>query len=225
MKKTLLDYMIERFGKDLPLKKMDATGPVITISRQKGCGATFIAQELVKRISDYSDNSWRYINRELLNETALELGLDLEGVKSKIQKKDESFIEGFFTSLSRTYKEEGTNVKRILKHLVQTVAEDGNAVIVGRGGAAIASNIKMSLHVQLFADIEYRKQVLELKKNSKLTISEINSLDSKRQNVLSSFSHKDSDRQLFDIIINTERFTPEAIVDIILKASKMKGII
>lgn len=226
MKKSLMDYMSERFSNahKSEVKKKDL-GPVITISRQKGCNASLIAEKLTKRISEHYNTGWSWINKELLNETATALGLNLEDVKAKVKLKNESFIEAFFSSLSQTYKEDRDNVKRSLRHIIRTVAEDGKTIIVGRGGAAVAADLEKSLHVQLFADKRYRLEFIKCNsKRKSLTLKEMLEIDAKRSDLLHYFYKEQDTKQLFDIIINTQRFTPDAIVEIIFKAARMKGL-
>ena len=75
----------------------------------------------------------------------------------------------------------------ILQQMLQQIAEEGNAVIVGRGGQYLLRDYKDVFHVLLVADLEDRVQFMEERYNLSLkkALQVVNRQDKRRQNYLS----------------------------------------
>ena len=84
MQGDLLNYLKKKYEETL-LKKT-GPGPVITLSREYGCPAKVIAQKLSEVLSNHLDKSgmkysWKWYNKEILDESARQLQLDPSKIK------------------------------------------------------------------------------------------------------------------------------------------------
>ena len=71
MKQDLLQYMESR-SKKLN-KDIELGGPLVTISREKGCPGNSIADKLAKALRNKGKQDWRWVNKEIIEESAKEL--------------------------------------------------------------------------------------------------------------------------------------------------------
>ena len=79
MSNLLENYLSKRgTAKEVSKKNIAALGgPVITISRQVGCNAVMLAEQIAARLnSEKSDIKWKVISKEIFQESAKELNMD-----------------------------------------------------------------------------------------------------------------------------------------------------
>jgi len=110
--------------------------------------------------------------------------------------------------------------------VVISFAFQGHKIIIGRGGAALNQDFKNAIHVKLFASPDWRVQKVQdkfhiTKEEAKKQIIEI---DEKRQAMIDSFFKKEADNSIFDLIINSARYSIDEIAEIIANAMELKKI-
>lgn len=233
MENKLFEYMNRRVsGNFTPINVKKEAGPVITISRQTGCGARSIAlilcDELNKRRQvANSENKWKYINREILQEAAEQLNLDPKEVEHIITDKDRGIMDQIVEALSAHSHKSDQKIMKTVQEVIKQFGTLGNVVIIGRGGAGICSDIKLSLHVKLVAPAEWR--IAEIARRldfSKAYATEyVQKRDGERELLVSRFWGKKPDSTTYDVQINCSRFTGKQIADSILQMAAIKGII
>ena len=117
-------------------------------------------------------------------------------------------------------------VRKTLMNVIASFADEGHAIIVGRGGVAIARDIKKSLHVSLQAPLKWRVEKVSKKRN--MPIKEVEKIakeiDNKRKLLIDYFYGKKTDNSIFDIVISNMTLTEDEIVNTILELMKMKKI-
>ncbi len=233
MENRLFEYMNRRIGGDfIPSGIIKETGPVITISRQTGCGASKIAwsicEELNKnRTSGKTENKWSFINREILQESAQQLNLDPQALKHVINDKDRGIMDQIVDALSsRTHKSDQKILKTV-QEVIRQFGKNGKVVIVGRGGAAICRDIKRSLHIRIEAPEEWRiAEIVKRLDFSKAFATEyIRKQDAERELLVTKLTGKKPDNMIYDVEINRSRFTEKELVDTILHIAAIKGLI
>ena len=233
MKNRLFEYMNSRISGDInPAGRMKEAGPLITISRQTGCGASQIAwllcQELNKRkTSAKSGGKWNMISREILQKSAEELNLDQESLKHALSDKDRGIMDQIIEALSTHAHKSDQKIFKTIQDVIMKFGNSGNVVIVGRGGAGFCSDIKQALHVRLEAPEEWRIETIAKRLDfSKAFATEyVNKNDSDRDlRVTRIIGHK-PDHSIYDVAINRSRFTEQEIVETIIQLATIKGLI
>jgi cytidylate kinase len=101
--------------------------------------------------------------------------------------------------------------------------ERGNVLIIGRGGQAILEEKPDVLHVRMVAPIEDRVRRLQEREN--LTAPQARRLaterDRAKEEYLRTFYSIDpSDASMYDLVVNTRKFSMDTAVDLIITLAK-----
>jgi cytidylate kinase len=139
---------------------MESTRSVLTISHQYGSGGSRIARELGRRLG------WSVWEKEIVRKIASQYKVAEEYVEAKDERVD-SFIErmvGLFGmgGFESTYEIPpplwltDAQLARMTRTIIEEVAKEGNAIIVGRGGNLVLANHPRAVHVFLLAPLEVR---------------------------------------------------------------------
>lgn len=107
------------------------------------------------------------------------------------------------------------------------MADEGNKIIVGRGGVAITKDIPKSLHIFMEAPLEWR--ALRISERHDLSIEDAkkfcNKVDRKRTEFRNFYHGKDTDYTRYDIRLNAMTLSVDEMADIIIAALKIRKII
>lgn len=224
MPNNLLSYFEQRFEREKT--KSVKSGPFITISRQTGCNGTAIAKDLVKALKSYNQ-SWKYINKEVLQESANQLKLNPSQIKYVFESRKTSHADEVIAAFSNRYYKNDKIVRKTIAEVLQHYALNGNVIIVGRAGVATTKNIPHGLHLRLIAPYEWR--VNELKKRNEFEDKDVASFiklhDQKKKNLIEDFSKVEISQIEFDLTINCATFSRHQIIELIINALKMRNII
>jgi cytidylate kinase len=173
---------------------------VITISRQFGAGG----MSLGRKVADMLDYS--FFDEEIIQLVAQKARVSPDWVRS-IEKEAGGKLHKLINTLiprnvvdrilddQRGYIDEEIYVDLLIQ-IVTKVAEEDNAVILGRGGQYILKGRPGVFHVLLVADMDHRVGFVEAKYNltpSQATQS-VYSQDKKRINLYRKFNKTDYDR-------------------------------
>jgi cytidylate kinase len=156
----------EQLKKKPPLEQR----PTITISRQFGAEAYPLAEILQDLLQKKTGDSWTIFDKSLIEKVSRETALSEHfltnlGDASKIFDALLTMLPGMRTH-SDAYK--------ILSHYIIRIALDGNAIIIGRGGAALTQHLSHCFHFRLEAPLEYR--IRSIQKRLGITYDEAKSL-------------------------------------------------
>jgi cytidylate kinase len=230
MKVDLSKYKEEWYKED-PAKNI-FPGPVVTISRELGCPAKKVAcklsDELNKIKSNKSkDHEWRWISKEILNESAKALNVDCEQIEHVFKYKNRNVLEDLLLAQSKDYYKSDLKIRTTIAKVIRGFANNGNAIIVGRGGVAITRDIPKSLHILLEAPPEWRTVRTSAKHNMTLeqARSYAQSIDKKRNQFRDFFQGKGNDYTRFDMKFNCMTLEIDEIVQIIIAALKARELI
>ena len=203
-------------------------GPVITISRDVGCPAKKIARELTDAINKKRKrNKWCWVSKEILAESADQLGLHPDEIQYVFDYKKKGIVEEIIAAQTRKYYRSDKKIRNTIGKVIKRIAETGNVIIVGRGGAAIANDIKNSLHIKLIADIKWRaKNVGKIRDmNIDDAIKFTLDYDKKRKIFLDYYWGKPSNHSIFDLIYNCSTMSSEEIVTSIIHILERRKIL
>jgi len=230
MKVDLSKYL-EDWYKDDPAKNI-YPGPVITISRELGCPAKEVACKLAERLDKEKtkkskEQPWRWISKEIMDESAKQLNVDYDQIEHVFDYKSRGVFEDILLAHSKDYYKSDLKIRTTIAKVIRNFANQGNAIIVGRGGVAIARDIPLSLHLMLEAPLEWRAARVTVK--HEMTIEQARSyaqsIDKKRARFRDYFQGKGNDYTRFDLRINCMTLSIDEITDIIVGAVKTRKIL
>lgn len=127
--------------------------PTITLSREFGCEAFPVAEELVKLCEKISGEPWLLVDISLLDAVAKEHHIP-ENVMLSLGQKPR-WLDEMFATLSPHWKTDADYYKLLCEQVVM-IATAGNAVFVGLGAAIITKSMANCFHFRLIADHEFR---------------------------------------------------------------------
>lgn len=203
---------------------------VITISRELGSEGDKIADLLCQELG------CKRVDKALLIEIARETGVDVEMVlaKERAFAKKARLISSQLTSLytkQPTAFERGHNLddetyRQVVRQALERFAEQGDAIIVGRGGQMVLRGWPTALHVHLHASPELRAQRL----GQRLDISEqdakrriAQSDEQKRQYIRHMHNNANwKDLKHYHLAINTDHIPPETAAETIVVAARYR---
>lgn len=133
--------------------------PFITISREYGCMAYRLGERLAEALNaQHPESHYTVFDREALEALVADDAIRHDVINS-LSERTRGVIEDWVRRLIADTRPES----RIYRHLAETlcsIAAGGDAIIIGRGGAAITRQMPGGIHVRLIAPIEWRIQNL-----------------------------------------------------------------
>jgi len=228
MKDILYQYMKERYQLEEMGKPQDKpSGPVITISRECGCYAINMANQLVEKLSKLTGEKWTVLTKEILVEAAEKLELHPKQIEYVFESKEKSTWDDVFAAMSNKYYKSDKQIKKTIADVVQAMAKRGNCIIIGRGGVILTQDIEKSLHLKLQAPLEWRATQLQKKHGGSLNEMQIyaRTVDSKREIFRNFFNKQPLELGHFDIVFNSMKLEDEIIVNTTLEVLKAKKMI
>ena len=195
-------------------KKEKANISVITVSRQPGSGGSEIAAKLSETLG------FMLFDREILHQMADSAKID-ERVLETLDEKGLNVLEETIATL---VEERHLWPDQYLKHLMKvigTICEHGNAIIVGRGANFILP-ARESLRLRFVAPLDRR--IKTVMKEKDLSEDDAKRLIFQAESDRRAFARKYfytsiDDPTCYDMIINTEKISPEQVI------AAIKGII
>lgn len=196
--------------------------PIITISRQGGAGGKTLA-EMVSRKMGYT-----CVDDDIIRMVAKQAKVSPEWVQS-VEKEAGGALFKFIDGLiSKSYIERILGYDKgyinedvyidTLNKVINRLAEEGNCVILGRGGQYILRDRKDTYHVLLIANKEDRIKFMlghyDLTPDQAKTLIERH--DKRRANLFRKFGKEDYDRpDLYHIVLNTSKVEMEKASQIV----------
>ncbi len=229
MENSLLNYMNKRFGEISPARRPEShvAGPVITISRQVGCGGVKLARKLAQTLNEFAIcKKWQVISKEVLHESARQLELDPRKVSRLFTRNEHSTFDEILEAFNaKMYKSDRVILKTV-KEVIKGFAVDGCCIIVGRGGHIIAKDIEHSLHIRLEAPLEWRIEKIVSRNNISTdeAFKFITETEKKRDTFRKHYLNKKHPEEMFDLTINVSGFKSENIVKLIKSSVELKEI-
>ncbi len=207
--------------KPLGDKRRLETYPFVAISREFGCEALPLAQQLVQTLNERGHPSipWVSYDRELLDKVAEELHMQRDVLDMLDGERRDEMSELFDNIINR--KVADAVVVRKLAELIRTLAIHGHAVLVGRGSWFVTQDLRNGLHIRLVAPREWRIHTIAASRN--LSIQEARKVvaegEKQRNHYLNTFFVLDPEFPFHhDLVIDNSRFNLVQIVAIVFAA-------
>lgn len=202
---------------------------VITISRQSGSEGNKVTEILCEKLG------YRYFDKKLMAQLATEIGEIPDQFKdiSADQHQTKSIWERMFGNFQTPFGDPGgwtlaakedarqaLSVQQI-RLLIQAAYKRGNVVIVGRGGMVALVDKPDVLHVRIVAPLETR--IRRWQEREGISYDEarkvVRERDAAHIDFVRRFFDADvTDPALFDLVISTDKLTPESAAELIIQA-------
>jgi cytidylate kinase len=179
---------------------------VITISRRMGS----YGEEIAKHLSEVLGYS--YIDKDVLEQLLTGHGISGEDFTRYDEKR--ASLWGGLSSFQKFYA-------NVLKLALFESARKGNAVIVGRGGQVLLRGLPGVMHLQVNAPWDVRIERVQAESSVDVRTAErmLHRSDHDREGFLKSFFNRSwNDPELYDLIINTGKITPDSIASMVKDA-------
>jgi len=207
-------------------KSPSEDGPVITISRQTGCDARQVAENVVDILNrKYGITKWKWIDKDIIYKIAGELNTDIQRIENFCKGIELSDLAEMIMAFSGNFVSDLRVIKAI-KDVVLAMCKEEHLVLVGRGGVSIAHDIINSLHIWLVAPFYWKVENVMKKKKMDIEAAEefVVDTDEKRFHLIQTFLDKKSLTidYLFDATINRNSFTIQETADLIISIYEKK---
>jgi cytidylate kinase len=195
--------------------KLQTRIPVITVSMQPGSGGSLIAEKVADRFG------FDYFHRDIIKGIAKSAKIRATVIET-LEKERLSGVEDFIASLYKDqYLYPGIYMEHLLK-VVNTIANHGRAVIVGRGANFILPpDERFSLRVVAPLEIRIQNVARAYKVPVETARKRVVARESRRSAfVRKSYNADISDPENYDLTINTGRMNIEPAVEAVIAAVK-----
>ena len=182
---------------------------IVTISHEMGAGGPESGTALAQRLG------YRFVDQELISEAARRYGL-LEEKLSHLDETKPSLFERFDTETRRYIT--------VIQTVLFEFAEGDNVVLMGRGGQWLLRGIPHVLRIRVMAPFDLRVKRLLKKMSGQIgeganprTITEMVRRDDAEKSGRMRYLYEVDlrDPALYDLVINTEKLTTEAAVELL----------
>ena len=208
--------------------------PIVTIRGKLGSGAPEIGRQVAEML--HVD----YIDREIIAQVAARLNLEEQEVLAKempptsLQDRiAEALAHGYTigNSIQGVYLPiwqiplDNNRYLEALTSFITELAKGHSAVIYGRGSQFILKNHPQALHVSVVAPLKIRLKRVMAERNltEDAAKQEIGRFDgSAREFMKRFFGAEMEDPTCYDLVINTEQYSFQAAVSIIIDALRIK---
>ena len=190
-------------------QKAIAAMHAVTISREYGSGGGEVAARLAQRLE------WQLVDHQIVAEAARELDTH----ETVVQAHDEhaaSVFSRLFGWPFPTTSQETQAYHEKLHHLVESAANSGHVVIVGRGGQVLLADRRDVLHVRVVAPLEQRVAYVVNREglDTDAARRRVQEKDRARARYAQTQFHSQSDDpHLYDLVINTAVLNLDSVVD------------
>ena len=190
--------------------------PTITLSREFGCEAFPVAEELVRLAEKQTGESWLLVDKSLLDAVAKQHNVPEEIMLSLGSKP--RWFDDMMATFSTNWKSDA-DYYRLLCRQVVMIASAGNAVIVGLGAPLITKSLKNCFRYRLIADHAFK--VNSIARRMKITSQEAELVvldqQKERDRVLRKLLDSDmSDPLLYHAVFNNGRIKSRQIARLIV---------
>ena len=182
---------------------------VITLDREYGAGGADIARKLAERLG------WKLWDQLLTDEVARLMECECWAVEEHEERKDplryrlfKAFMRGSLEgsqNAQRTKMVDADCVRETAQKVVTKAANEGHAVIVGRGSAYYLHDLPDCFHVFVYAPFDEKvRRLRETGKSEQKAIELVETVDRDRAAYIKQYFDIDWPlRYLFDLMINS----------------------
>ena len=186
---------------------------IVTISHEMGAGGPEIGMVVAQRLG------YRYVDQELISDAAQRYGL-LEEKLTHLDESRPTLFERFDTETRR--------IITVIQTALYEFAEQDNIVLMGRGGQWLLRGIPHVFRLRVIAPFELRVKRIGKKLAGQMsegvnprTVTDMVRRDDREKSGRMRYLYEAdlNDPSLYDLVINTEKMSIEAGVELIAAAA------
>ncbi len=221
---SIAKFLSANYIQNLKEKPVTKKGMVVTISRDAGCEGELMVDHLIKLLNKRiklkkGKSKWRSISKEILEQAAEKLNLHPDKVTRLLDAQNKNMFEEMLLGLSAENYPSDIKIKNTIKSVIQSLANKGNVVILGRAGVSILEGSKQTLHVKLTAPLPWRiERIKESQGISKAKATKFAENSDEQRRALKAFYHK---RKItyrdYDLVFNMSTLRHKEIAESILR--------
>jgi cytidylate kinase len=183
---------------------------IVTFEREYGSGAAAIAANVAEQLG------WKLWDQLLTDQIARHLRCDQHHVEQHEERRDplhyrlfKSFLRGSFegnlASARGVQLADAESIRQVSEKLVRGIADEGNAVIVGRGSAYYLHDRPDAFHIFVYGPFEEKvRRIQRQGKSEKEAIELVQTVDYDRADFIKQTFEVDwPQRQYFDLMVNS----------------------
>ena len=185
---------------------------IITFSRTYGCGVRELGANLARKLG------YHYFDKDLIPIIAKKVGITKEQMEGHEEMQDilSDYVINVVSSRYTFLKKDTVNRQAYIeniKEVVLNLANQGNAIIIGRGSQCILQNYPNAIHIRIVADIDFRVEHLRkyhyMESSGDMSIKGvIKKVDDSRKKYLKVHFGKDwDDPTLYHVVINLAKIS------------------
>jgi hypothetical protein len=190
--------------------------PTITLSREFGCEAFPVAEDLQKLAEEVTGEQWLIVDITLLDAVAKKHNIP-EHVMLSLGTYKSRWLDDAFATFSPNWKTDA-DYYRLLCEQVVMIATAGNAIFVGLGAAIITKGMENCFHFRLIAEQEFKVNSIARRMKSSKQDAELTVVDQQKErdkiirNVLDADEH---DPLYYHAIFNNTKLKNRQIASMI----------
>jgi cytidylate kinase len=187
---------------------------IITIARQIGSLGNEIAADVAQRLH------YTLVDQAKLQEAAEAYGM-LKSELEEVHERRPTLVTRYLTMRHRAYLD-------MIQTIIYEYAKADDVVIVGRGATVLLSDVPSALHINMFAPVERRVEVVMAREGVSRPLAEqiVRESDQDRAGYMRYLFDRDwMDPLLYDIMINTSVVTHEQACELIAEAAHAKELL
>jgi cytidylate kinase len=200
---------------------------VITISRQFGAGGRTLGEMVSEKLG------YEFYDNEVIQMVSIQAKVSADSVAA-LEKETVGIFKKFMADIvPKSLKDLMVSRKQeiideeiyvdILQKIITEIAEDGNAVIIGRGSQYILKDRGDVFHVLITADGNDREKFLEKKYDltHEQAVRAVSQDDRRRANLYRKFGETDYDEpDRYHLVLNTSKLDFETASELICELVK-----
>ena len=190
---------------------------VITISRTHGAGGDEVAREISNILN------WQIYDRELVEYIARS-GQVRQNIVQDLDERVQSETHNYMLTVLSRNSMGFDKYFKLLHDVIVTIANEGQAIIIGRGSNFIVDPQK-SIRVMITAPLSYRIERIAREQNlsEKEARKTVSLVDSNRFAFVHRYYHRNAnDHTAYDLVLNAEHMEPQITARIIINALSTK---
>jgi cytidylate kinase len=187
---------------------------IITIARQIGSLGNEIAADVAQHLN------YTLVDQGKLQAAAEAYGM-LKSELEEVHEKRPTLVTRYLTMRHRAYLD-------MIQTIIYQYARADDVVILGRGATVLLSDVPSALHVNMFAPLERRVEVVMEREGITRSLAEqvVRESDQDRAGYMRYLFDRDwMDPLLYDIMLNTHVITRERACELIVQAAHAKELL
>ena len=207
-------------------KKRQSVGPFVVISRQYGCHGYSLGLLLAATLGERTGESWNVYHKDILSRLATETNLAQEFIEQEMSSKHSVLVD-FFRTFSTEHIPSGYEIRNRITTIIRGLAIQGQAIIIGQGGAGATQDLPNGLSVRLEAPDGWRVRQVSAEEglDAIRARQKIHDVEAQRDYLRHIYELKFPRKPAFQITYDCSAFSVSELAEHIVAMMKIKGMI